>query len=291
MIRSTPKMMSASPTSYRQAAYAIANARGQRARQGGRWMSTEAQQNLLTRDNSQTPMPESSKLASNEGSTARGVFCCSPATDFVSQHNYFQQPALGFRDQPGTSYQSPPSGCIDRIASTQTFTNPLSTTLPVDVQQLLASNPLGFSCNDVTLSMIAPQDTSPAYSYKPNGRSNSMVKSAAHHSSMLQVSRSDIGQTLALPVLKKDANLEYPPVFAKHSTVLSPARYVYEGKVFNHGFVFDLLKEPIGGECTSGTFTSSEIDWKSFLSVIALEEQLIAQANVILPDPRPGKAA
>jgi hypothetical protein len=254
-------------------------------------VSTEAQQNLLASDNPQIPIPESSKLASNEGSTARGVFCCSPATNLVSQHNYFQQPALGSRDQPGTSYQASPSGCLDRIASNQTFTNPLSTTLPVDAQQLLASNPLDVSCNDVTLSMIAPQDTSPAYSYKLNGRSNSMVKSAAHHSGMLQVSQSDIGQTLALPLLNKDANLDYPPVIAKHSTVLSPARHVYEGKVLNHGFAFDPLKEPIGGECTSGTFTSSEIDWKSFLSVTALEEELVAQADGILPGPRPGKAA
>lgn len=118
-----------------------------------------------------------------------------------------------------------------------------------------------------------------------------MIKSAAHHSGMLQVSQGGIGQTLALPVLDKDTNLNYPPVFAKHSTVLSPTRSVYGGKILNHGFAFDPLRERIGGECITGTFTSSEIDWNSFLSVTALEEELVAQADGIVPGPRPGKAA
>lgn len=117
-----------------------------------------------------------------------------------------------------------------------------------------------------------------------------MVNSATHNSGMLQASQGGIGQTLALPMLNKDTNPGHPPLSAKHGTVLSPVICVYEGKVRNDGFAFDSSKELIGGECISGAAISSEVDWKSFLSVTALEEQLVAQAGGISPGSRLGKS-
>jgi hypothetical protein len=294
MIKSTPHIMHRAPVSHNHTPYPIPNAQGQQLGQREHWTSSEVQRDvfireqdvhsivdgsigitrsedwlrpLLASDNPQDWRSESGKLAIIHGSPGRGVLRCSPATNLTNQHNNFQQSALGFRNQPETSCQSPQLDGSIGIASNQTVTSPLSTTFSTEVQQLLDSSSREFSCNSVTPSLILPQNSSPVYSYNPNGRSNSMFDSAVHHSDVLQVSQIGIGQTLALPMLEKNSSLSCPPVSAEYSSAFAPAMQAYGGKLLDDRSACNPYKEPIGAECVSGTATPSEIDWQLFLSI------------------------
>jgi hypothetical protein len=294
MIQPTPHIMHRAPVSHNHTTYSIPNAQGQQLGQREHWTSSEVQRDLsireqdvhsivdgsvgitrskdrlrplLASDNPQDWRSESGKLAIIDGSPGRGVLRCSSATNLTSQHSNFQQSALGFRNQPKTSCQSPQLDGSIWIASNQTLTGPLSTTFSTEIQQLLDSSSREFSCNSVTPSFILPQNSNPVYSYNPNGRSNSIVDSTTHHSDVLLVSQIGIGQTLALPMLDKNSSLSCPPVSAEYSSAPAPAMHAYGGKLLDNKSACNPYKEPTGAECVSGTATPSEIDRQLFLSV------------------------
>lgn len=226
----------------------------------------------------QTPMSGNAAPASTHSSPARAISRSGSASNLAKQQQYSQSQ---FQLQPSPPAQQPQPFQLT-LPADRKMSNPLTTALPMESQQLLAANPFDFSFNDNMPNMsqgAVPQKT---YSYNPNGRPASKPSSPTDPTTISQMNMSNMGgmygmggmnATLAPSAFDPQINSQSPA-----DSAFSPAGYAFGGMGFNSNDMFsnDMLKEPLGGDSLSGTVTPGEGDWAGFLSNDAWEEQPVA---------------
>jgi hypothetical protein len=276
-----PQMPARSPSSYRQTPYPVANAQGMRPSHGrsasvatphdsaqkspmdvkleDRRMSVPV--NALPH----TPLSGTAAPSSTHSSPARAISRSGSSSNLNKQQQYSQQ-----------QYQQPSQvdalqGFNLRLPTNHRNLDPLSTTLPMESQQLLATNPYDFTFND-NMSNMTQGVAKQGYSYNPNGRPKSKSSSPSEYPAMPQMTMGGMDSTLAPSAF--DMTATYGP--SPHDSAFSPAGYAFGGMGYNNDmFSNDLLKEPLSGDL-SGTVTPGEGDWAGFLSNDAWEEQPVA---------------
>lgn len=296
-----PQMPNRSPTSYRQNPYPVPNAQGMRPAHGrSASVATPSEfafqnqhtasahdspvENIKQEDRRmsmpvnatpQTPLSGSAAPTSTHSSPARAASRNSSSTNLAKQQQFTQQQPTP-PTQADFGLTSPP-GFQLRLPTNNRNLDPLTTTLPMESQQLLAANPYEFTVNNDNMAQNAPNKQT--YSYNPNGRPKSKSNSPTEYPAMPQMSMGGMGSmnsiggmnaTLAPSAFDMTANYGTPS-----ENAFSPSGYAFGGMGFNNDmFSNDLLKEPLGAE--SGTVTPGEGDWAGFLTNDAWEEQPVA---------------
>jgi len=301
-----PQMPNRSPTSYRQTPYPVANAQGMRPAHGRsvsiatpHEFAFQHQQpsahespvdNIKQEDRRmsmpvnampQTPLSGTAAPTSTHSSPARAMSRKSSSTNLAKQQQFAQQ--IQQQPTPPTqadfTHTSPP-GFQLRLPVNHRNLDPLTTTLPMESQQLLATNPYEFTFNnDNPTQMAQNTPNKQTYSYNPNGRPKSKTSSPTDYPAMPQMNLGGMGSmngmggmnsTLAPSAFDMTANYGAPS-----DNAFSSAGYAFGGMGYNNDmFTTDLLKEPLSGE--SGTVTPGEGDWAGFLTNDAWEEQPVA---------------
>jgi hypothetical protein len=302
-----PQMLNRSPTSYRQSPYPVANAQGMRPAHGrsaslasphefafqqphqvspaqdspvDNIKQEDRRMSVPVNATPQTPLSGSAAPTSTHSSPARAVSRRASSTNLSKQQQFNQSQS---RQQPAPhtrsdfAHTSPP-GFQLRLPVNNRNLDPLTTTLPMESQQLLAVNPYEFTFNDSTQNM-SQNANKQTYSYNPNGRPKSKSSSPTDYSAMPQMHTNGLGgmggmggmnSTLAPSAFDMNANYGPSP-----DNTFSPSSYAFGGMGYdNDMFTTDLLKEPLSGE--SGTVTPGEGDWAGFLTNDAWEEQTVA---------------
>lgn len=295
-----PQMPNRSPTNYRQNPYPVANAQGMRPTHGrSASVATPSEfafqnqhtasahdspvENIKQEDRRmsmpvnatpQTPLSGSVAPTSTHSSPARAMSRKSSSSNLAKQQQFAQQ-----QPTPPTQadFNQNPTGFQLRLPVNNRNLDPLTTTLPMETQQLLAANPYEFTFNnDNTSNMAQNAPNKQTYSYNPNGRPMSKSNSPTEYPAMPQMGMSGMGSmnsTLApsaFDMTAMTANYGTPS-----ENAFSPAGYAFGGMGFNNDmFSNDLLKDPLSGE--SGTVTPGEGDWAGFLTNDAWEEQPVA---------------
>jgi hypothetical protein len=276
-----PQMPARSPSSYRQTPYPVANAQGMRPSHG-RSVSVAVPQDSSNKSPKDvkledrrmsvpvnalphTPLSGTAAPSSTHSSPARAISRSGSSSNLNKQQQYSQQ-----------QYQQPSQvdalqGFQLRLPTNNRNLDPLSTVLPMETQQLLATNPYDFTFND-NMSNMTQGATKQGYSYNPNGRPKSKSGSPSEYPPMPQMTMGGMDSTLAPSAF--DMNVNYGP--SPHDSAFSPAGYAFGGMGYsNDMFSNDLLKEPLSGDL-SGTVSPGEGDWAGFLSNDVWEEQPVA---------------
>ena len=299
-----PQMPNRSPTSYRQNPYPVPNAQGMRPAHGrSASVATPSEfafqhqhtasahdspaENIKQEDRRmsmpvnaipQTPLSGNVAPTSTHSSPVRAASRNSSSTNLAKQQQFAQQQPTS-STQADFGFTSPP-GFQLRLPTNNRNLDPLTTTLPMESQQLLAANPYEFTFNnDNTSQMAQNAPNKQTYSYNPNGRPKSKSNSPTEYPAMPQMSMGGMSSmngmggmnaTLAPSAFDMTANYGTPS-----ENAFSPSGYAFGGMGFNNDmFSNDLLKEPLGAE--SGTVTPGEGDWAGFLTNDAWEEQPVA---------------
>lgn len=300
-----PQNVNRSPTNYRQTPYPVSNAQGMRSQHGRSVSIATPQDPSFQKQHAQsvlhspiegvapedrrmsvpvstmpqTPLSGSAAPTSSHSSPARGISRSASATNLSQQQQYRPQS----RQQPSPPAQldvglqsSNPGFFSGLTAAQQNAINPLSTALPMESQQLLATNPFEFSLND-SMSMPQGAPAKHTYSYNPNGNPKSKANSPTNYSPMPQVNwggPNTMGSMGGMNATLAPSALDMPNGFTE-----SPADSAFSPAGLAGGFNNDLfsdLKEPVGGDSLSGTITPGEGDWAGFLSNDVWEEQPVA---------------
>ena len=299
-----PQMPNRSPTSYRQNPYPVPNAQGMRpAHIRSTSVATPSEfafqhqhtasahdspiENIKQEDRRmsmpvnatpQTPLSGSGAPTSTHSSPARAASRNDSSTNLAKQQQSSQQQPT-VPTQAGFDFTSLP-GFQLRLPTKNRNLDPLTTTLPMESQQLLAANPYDFTFNNENTSQMAQEGPSKqTYSYNPNGRPKSKFNSPSEYPAMPQMDMGGMGSmnsiggmnaTLAPSAFDMTANYDAPSEDA-----FLPSGYAFGGMGFNNDmFTNDLLKEPFGAE--SDPVTPGEGDWTGFLTNDAWEEQPVA---------------
>jgi len=313
-----PQMPNRSPTSYRQTPYPVANAQGMRPAHGRSVSMASPNEfafqnqhtapahespvdNIKQEDRRasmpisampQTPLSGSVAPTSTHSSPTRAVSRKSSSSNSAKQQQFSQQqptpPAQADFAQP-----SPP-GFQLRLPVNHRNLDPLTTTLPMETQQLLAANPYEFTFNNDNTSHMAQNTNKQTYSYNPNGRPKSKSSSPTQYPAMPQMGMSGMGSMSGMGGMNSTLAPSAFDMTANYATssesAFSPSSYAFGGMGFNNDmFTSDLLKEPLGGE--SGTVTPGEGDWAGFLTNDAWEEQPVAKSGFDVEHELPTCAA
>lgn len=294
-----PQMPNRSPTSYRQNPYPTPNAQGMRPAHGrAASIATPSEfafqhQTATAHDSPvegikqedrrmsmpvnampQTPLSGTAAPTSTHSSPARAVSRNSSATNLTKQQQYNQaqfQQHSNTPNQASFSNASPP-GFQLRLPANKNL-DPLTTTLPMESQQLLAANPFEFTLNDNAQPM-AQTPNKQTYSYNPNGRP-SKTSSPTEYNAMPQMTMNGMGSMGGMDATLAPSAFDMPSNFFPSMDSFSSTANNFGGMNYNNDmFTNDLLKEPLGGD--SGTVTPGEGDWAGFLTNDAWEEQPVA---------------
>jgi len=281
------QMANRSPTSYRQSPYPAPNATGMRPGQHGRSVSIATPQdpahqlknsqsaqnspvdNLKLEDrrmslpvqNMMPPTPKSHAPSSNHSSPA--LSRSGSATNLTHQAFHPQQqptPPVQARvssRQPHPTFPSPFPQGMNNMGF-----DPLSATLPMESQQLLAGAPFDMNMQHMFMppqqTPSSSKPTQPFYSYNPNGRAKG-TSSPTNQPSMPQPPMLGMNQTLAPPMLDTKAQFTSSPATDSVISPYTPATgYGYS---FNDAFIMDPLQEPSSGQITPG-----DNDWQGLLN-------------------------
>jgi len=276
-----PQMPARSPSSYRQTPYPVANAQGMRPSHG-RSVSIATPQDPSLKSPADVKLEErrmsvpanalphtplsGAAPSSTHSSPARAVSRSGSSSNLAKQQQQYSQPQHHQSSQVDSL-----QGFQLRLPTNHRNLDPLSTALPMESQQLLATNPYDFTFNDTMPNMT--QGTSrQGYSYNPNGRPMSKSGSPTEYPAMPQMTMGGMDSTLAPSAF--DMNATFGP--SPNDSAFSPAAYAFGGMGYgNDMFSSELLKEPLSGDL-SGTDTPGEGDWAGFLSNDAWEEQPVA---------------
>ncbi|KAM0717411.1 hypothetical protein Q7P37_007263 [Cladosporium fusiforme] len=294
-----PQMSNRSPTTHRQTPYPVANAQGVRP-QHGRSASIATPQDFSFQNfNAQSAMNSpvqgiktEDRRMSMPASNAMPQTPLSDTAPSTSNHNSpsankstNQQPKYSSQ-QPSPSAQSetaPWMGYASGLtAAQQNAINPLSATLPMESQQLLAANPFDFSLNDSMPTASQGNPMKQTYSYNPNGNSTKSKPSSPSDPPMMpQMTMGGFGNmpgmsgmdsTLAPSAFDMNGAYDQSPA----DSAFSPAGQAFGGMGFNNNDMFssDFNKESLGGvDNLSGTVTPGENDWTGFLANDVWDEQ------------------
>jgi len=276
-----PQMPVLSLSSYRQTPYFVANAQGMRSWHG-RSVSIATPQDSSLKSPTDVKLEErrmsvpvnalphtplsGATLSSNHSSPARAV-SSSGSSSSLSKQQQYSQPQ---HHQP--SQADGLQGFQLRLPTNHRNLDPLSITLPMESQQLLATNPYDFTFNE-SMPNMAQGASKQGYSYNPNVRPKSKSGLPTEYPAMPQMIMGCMDSTLAPSAFDINTTTCGP---SPHDSAFSPTGYAFGGMGYgNDMFSNELLKEPLSGDL-SGTVTPGEGDWAGFLTNDAWEEQPVA---------------
>lgn len=291
-----PQTMNRSPTSYRQSPYPLPNAQNFQMKQpphgrsfsmaspaefhqhqqpGSTHASPVDSAKLEDRRMSlpsqammpQTPMSQTAAQQSSHSSPVASISRNGSSTNLAGQHQQSpqQQPTPPHQGRPHANRQGSQAS-FQGFPQGQNMLDPLTTTLPVESQQLLAGAPLDLS--DPMGSIFMPQQAQnsyqprkPVYSYNPNGKPKSSG-SPTSNGAMPQMPMpgvSGMNQTLA-PSMLDTGNFNASPTSVTNDSAISPYTPAGFGLGFNDAFTMDPLKDSYSQQ-PSGQVTPGETDW------------------------------
>jgi len=288
-----PQSLNRSPTNYRQSPYPLPNAQNFQMKQPphGRSISTASpaefhkhqqpgsahaspvdsvkpEDRRMSMPQPQTPISQNGAQQSGRNSPAAGISRNGSSTNLVAQHQLSpqQQPTPPQQFQPQPSRQGSQASFAG-FPQGQNMLDPLTTTLPMESQQLLAGAPLDLS--DPMGSMFMPQQSQtgyqppkPMYSYNPNGKPKSSSSPTSHGAlpQMPMPVMGGVNQTLAPSMIDTGANFNTSPVSMTNDSAFSPFTPAGMGFGFNDTFTMDPFKDAYSQQ-PSGQMTPGETDW------------------------------
>ena len=305
-----PQMMKGSPTSYRQSPYPMPNANGMRPNAHNRSVSVATPQNMtgfqyqqpmsgqtnpvdtmkpddrrmsLPPQNMMPATPSSQHGAPQSNHVSPVISRNSSSTNLANTHSYFRQHSPQQQPTPPSQSQSQhmrsqtfpspfnaSSGFNPEFSNMNSF-NPMSATLPMETQQLLAGSQ-AFDGSDPFATMMMQNQASskssqPFYSYNPNGKPKSGGPSPS--------SQDGMNSTLAPSMIDTSVGYVQTPESATIDSAVTPFTPAGYGFGYDSWGGFDMLKDP-SSVATSGQVTPAEGDWQGFLNNNVWDDQAVA---------------
>ncbi|KAK6414829.1 hypothetical protein LTR95_017670 [Oleoguttula sp. CCFEE 5521] len=195
----------------------------------------------------------------------------SSRTNLATAHAFKQRspPQAPAQQSSTSSQQTPQASFPSAFNDCDGFGNfnfdPLSATLPMSTQRLLAGAPADLNLS--TMFMPPQQQQTqyckpaqqPFYSYNPNGKSKSNGSTPPTYSTILQHHMQGINQTLSMSMLDNNGAFTNSPANDSVMSPFSPAGYGFGG--YEDSCTLDPFKETSSGQLTPG-----EGEWQGLLN-------------------------